>query len=209
MHTTNIVRVTAGALNKVNDSVIGQITANIGPKTSRFVSQLGAGVWFGPDTIIYDASVGTLYAGHYRYVRLASGASTPVVGQIAFWDTIANAADNLYQVTTSEAGSTDTAKLVAGVFINALTVGNYGFICDTGLCYVKFRGTLSNAGAAGSSVYAAAAGAGADLGLADVLAATADGATPILQARYLGVAAEAPTSGGLKRVYLNPHNIRG
>ena len=75
---------------------------------------------------------------------------------------------------------------------------------------VKFRGTLTAAGAVGSRCFAAAAG-GADLGFADVI----DSANPTLFSdvskmlgRYLGIAEEAPTNRGLKRVYLKLNNPR-
>lgn len=214
MFNSNIARISAGSLNKVNDAAIGQITASQGPRASRFASQLGQGLWFDDSTVPFDSTMGTLYGGHYRYVRLAAAATAPAyVGQILFWDTIGNAADNLYQVTTSEAGSTDTAVLIAGICLNTgWSVGNYSWIQDLGPCYVKFRGTLTATGAPGSRVFAAAAGAGADLGLADVVdaggAATVANVSQML-GRFLGIAQETPTSGGLKRVYLNLHNMRG
>lgn len=214
MYNAQIARITAGFLNKVNDAAIGQITASSGPRASRFAQQLGQGLWFDDNNVPYDSSMGTLYGGHYRYVRLAAAATAPVaVGQILFWDTLTNAADSLFQVTTSEAGSTDTAVLTAGICLNsAWSVGNYSWIQDLGPCYVKFRTTLTSAGAPGSRVYAAAAGAGADLGLADVVdsggAATIANVSQLL-GRYIGTAQETPAGGALKRVYLNIPNVRG
>lgn len=214
MFNQNIARITTGALNKVNDASVGQLTASLGPRASRFSQQLGQGLWFDDNNVPFDASMGTLYGGHFRYVRLSASATTPVaVGQILFWDTLTNAVNNLFQVTTAESGSTDTAMLSAGICLNSgWSAGNYSWVQDHGPCYVKFRTTLTSTGAAGSRVYAAAAGAGSDLGTADVVdsggAATIANVSQLL-GRFLGVAQEAPTGGALKRVYLNIGNLRG
>ena len=150
--------------------------------------------------------------GHFRYVRLSASAGAVVVGQAVFWDTVANAADNLFQVTTAESGTTDASMNLAGIVLNnGWSVGTYSIIQDVGPTYCKFRATLTGTGAIGSRVFAAAAG-GADLGFADVI----DSSNPTLfsdvskmMGRYYGIAIDAPTNGGLKRVYVNMHNVRG
>lgn len=214
MYNTMIQRITAGAINKVNDAVIGMPAAPLGLGVSKFAGQLGNGIYFDDSNILFDSTMGTVYGGHFRYVRLAAAATAPnTVGQLVFWDTVANAADNLYQVTTAENGTTDLAMNCAGIVLNSgWTPGNYSFIQDFGPTFVKFRGTLTAAGAIGSRVFCAAVGAGVDLGEADVI----DSANPALfsdvskmMGRYIGVAIDAPTNNGLKRVYVNFHNLRG
>ncbi len=212
MYNSAIVRITSGAINKVNDSVVGMPAAPLGLGISKFAGQLGQGFYLDDSNVLYNSAMGTVYGGHFRYVRLAAAALAVVVGQIVFWDTLANAADNLFQVTTAENGSTDAAMLSAGIVLNSgWTPGNYSVIQDMGPVFVKFRAALTSAGATGSRVFASASG-GADLGFADVV----DSANPALFSdvsklfgRYLGVAQEAPTNGGLKRVYVNMHNMRG
>ena len=207
-----IVRLSSGTINKVNDALIGGGGSNIGPQIGLAPQQLGAGFWLDDNNVLFDSTMGSVFGGHFRYVRLASAALAVVVGQIVFWDTLANAADNLFQVTTSESGSTDAAMLAAGIVLNSgWTPGNYSVIQDFGPIPVKFRATLTAAGAAGSRVFAAAAG-GADLGFADVI----DSGNPTLfsdvskmMGRFLGVAQETPTNGGVKRVYVSIHNARG
>lgn len=210
MWNSQIIRVTAGSINAVNDSVIGGVAGISG--VSKYAGQLGNPVWLDDSQLIYTASIGTVFGGRFRYVRLAAGATAVVVGQLLFWDI--SVADNLYQVTTSEAGSVPGAQLRAGVVLNnGWTPGNYGFIQDVGPTFVKFRAALTSVPAGvGQAVYAAGAGAGADNGFADTLGGV--GTTDftdvgLLQNRYIGAAIQLPTNGGLKLVNLNFMNLRG
>jgi hypothetical protein len=202
-----------GPINAVNDQVIGgQPAFGNSTTVSKVGGQLGKWLWLDDSTVIYNSTTGAVYGGRFRYVRLAAAATAVVRGQIVFWDI--SVADNLYQVTTSEAGSVPGAQLMAGVVLNpSWTAGYYSFIQEIGPVAVKFRAALSHAPAGvGVAVYAAAAGAGADNGLAD----TIDSADPaafsdvnLMANRYLGAAIELPTNGGTKLVYLNPRNLRG
>lgn len=212
MQKSPIIRLGTGYVNNVNDAVIGMITAPGGLGNTKFAGQLGKFVEYDDSDIKFDSTKGTVFGGIFQYVRLAAAAAVPVIGQILFWDTVANAADNLFQVTTAESGSADTAMLRAGICLTpSLTPGNYTLIQVEGPTFVKFRGTLTAAGAAGSRVFAAAAG-GADLGFADVI----DSGNPTLfsdvskmMGRYIGIAIDTPTNGGLKRVNVNFTNLRG
>jgi hypothetical protein len=197
-----IVRVPAGYLNRVADPVVGMNAAPLGPGLSKFAAQLGQAVVLGSNEIVYDSAIGTLYSGMYQYVRIKSTDTAPVIGQQVFWDL--SVAENLYQVTVAEA---TYGLLVAGVVINGgsypCIAGNYSWICVSGKCNVQFRATLTAAGAIGSAVFQAAAGAGADQGFADVISTATLATTPALIERYLGVAEVAPTNGGLKTVWLS------
>src|SRR5690348_12518902 len=106
---SQILRVTTGLINTVNDAVIAMPATPLGPGGSPFAGQLGKRVELTPDMVFSDAAIGTVYGGTYRYVRLATNATTPlVVGQILFWDP--SATDNdLYVVTTAEDQTTDHA----------------------------------------------------------------------------------------------------
>jgi hypothetical protein len=205
-----IVRMTTGLINTVNDAVIGGEAGISG--ASKFAGQLGAPVWIDDGALFFSSTVGTVYGGRFRYVRLAAAASAVVRGQIVFWDI--SVADNLFQVTTVESGSVPGAQLRAGIVLNpSWSAGNYGFVQDVGPTYVKFRAALTAVPAGvGVSVYAAAAGAGADNGLADVVN-SADPASfsdvGLLQNRYLGSAIELPTNAGVKLVNVNLMNLRG
>lgn len=202
-----------GPINTVNDVVVaGQPAFGNSTTVSKASGQLGKWLWLDDSTLIYDSSVGTVYGGRFRYVRLSSAASAVVRGQLVFWDI--SVADNLFQVTTVESGSVPGAQFLAGAVLNPdWEAGNYSYIQEIGPVAVKFRAALTHAPAGvGVAVYAAAAGAGADNGLAD----TIDSADPttfsdvgLMANRYLGAAIELPTNGGTKLVYLNPRNLRG
>jgi hypothetical protein len=210
MSQSQISRISAGAINKVNDAVVGMPAAPFGPGTSQFAGQLGKRLLLDQDEVIFDSAMGTVYGGEFQYVRLASTALAVVVGQLVFWDPSA-ADQNLFVTTTSESGSTDAAVLVAGVVLNSgWTPGNYSWIQIQGRVPVKFRAALTSAGAIGSPVYAAAVG-GADLGFADVIetgtASTFSDVT-LLQRRFLGEAYVAPTNGSLTDVTVRTQNWR-
>ncbi len=212
---SQILQVSSGYINSVNDPVVGMPAVPAGLGNSKFAGQLGKWAVFDDSTVRYTtggSNLAAVYGGAFQYVRLSASAAVPIPGQILFWDTLANAADNLYQVTTAESGSTDAAMLRAGICLTpSLTVGNYTFIQTWGPCYVRFRAVLTAAGAAGSRVYAAAAG-GADLGFADVVdsgSAAAISDVSKMEGRWLGVAHEAPVGATLKRVYLEISRPRG
>lgn len=212
MWMSQIVRITSGRLNTVNDSVIGGGGTGASGN-SKFAGQLGKCVWFAPDQIggMYDSSIGTLYGGRYRYVRMRAGDDdSPAVGvgQILFWDTTLTNWQTLYQVTRDEnLSSVDNAVMIAGIYLGGFLGGNYGFIQDLGMVPVRFRSVLPTAGAIGSRAYAAGAGdLGTDQGTADVL--TTD-STSLANARYLGNAVTAPVGGSLTPVLLGYHNVIG
>lgn len=110
------VRVSTGLLNTVDDDLPGG--GSVAPGFAP--GQLGMRVILGRNEIKYSAAVGILYEGTYQYVQTFSGDATPPArGLLAFWRDRAN-----YIVTTLDTVGTE----VAGVYINALTRGHYGFI---------------------------------------------------------------------------------
>jgi hypothetical protein len=204
-----IARVTR-QLNNTNDTVIGGGGTGASGN-SKYKGQLGAILWMGPNLIgqMTDTTVGTLYPGRFRYVRLrATDDDSPAItpGKLVFWDTTITDWQAKYQVTRDEnLSSADNAIMIAGVYIGGFTPGNYGWIQDLGMVDVRFRSVLTAAGAIGSRVYAAAAGdTGDDQGTADVL--TTD-STSIASARYLGNAITAPAASALDTIFLGFHNI--
>lgn len=199
-----IIRISTGFLNTVNDDVIAN-QAGLG-SLSKFAGQLGKQLYVSQEQIaqLMNTSIGTLYGGRYRYVRRrATDDSSPALGagKIAFWDTTLTNWQTLFQVTTDEnLSSNSNAVMRAGIFINNIEPGNYGFIQDLGEVYVRFRAVLTTAGAIGSPVYAAGAGdTGLDQGTLDVL--TTD-STALANERFMGFAVEAPAAAALKRIIL-------
>lgn len=211
MSESNVIRISSGTINAVNDTVVGGVPNLPSTTTSMVSGQLGKHLRLDDSQLVYASATGTVYGGTFQYVRLAAAAGAVVVGQIVFWDI--SVADNLYQVTTSEAGTVPGAQFRAGIVLNnAWTAGNYSFIQVLGPTFVKFRAVLSVAGQVGTAVYCAAAGAGVDNGFADCI----DSGNPtlfsdvtLMQNRYIGAAIQAPTDAGLKLVNLNLMNSRG
>lgn len=114
-----------------------------------------------------DTSVGTLYGGILTYVRTPSGSTaTPTKNRAMFWDS--SVAGSQFQATPDESGSQGVA-LFAGVCINTLTKGYNWWIQSAGRVRILFRAVLTGAPSDGCPVYLAGAGAGADVGLFDVL----------------------------------------
>lgn len=163
--------------------------------------QLGKEIEFTSDMLKYDPAVGTVWGGKFRLVRLATGSGVPVIGQALFWDD--SVAENLYQVTTSEAILTYTSTGFAGVCLSAaVTVGNYTIIQTQGKVNVKYRAAIGGTKATGRPVSLANQGAGADLGLFDIVDVD-------LPQYRVGYAIGLPADGGLAAIDLSPLNFRG
>ena len=209
-----ILRVTSGQLNNVNDTVIGGQPALGG--LSKYAGQLGKTLWVDPSQIgaMYNSSIGTLYGGRFRYVRFrAADAGDYVPGQIVFWDTTVDDWTSAYQVTENETLSSALgAMMIGGIFLGGTEPGNYGIIQDLGIVPVQFASALTGTPGIGVPTYAAAMGAGANEGFADVLA----GANPtdfsdigLLQSRFLGNAVTLPANNSLTNVILRFQNVLG
>jgi hypothetical protein len=178
-----------GALSGVPSGVVASQGAQTRPGDRLVLSSADA-------LALSDSAVGTLYGGLYMYVTSKSGSvGTPTRGRLLFWDLAV--ADSNYQVTPDESG-VPGASLIAGIAINTLTKGYSWWILIAGKGYGTYRAVLTGAPAAGQAVYAAAAGAGADLGALDVLDG---GGNPtftqvgLMQNYYMGVAEGLPVAG--------------
>src|SRR5437667_1491116 len=85
-----------------------------------------------------NPTIGTLYEGGYQYVKTKAASSiTPARGGLCFWDDFDNA------VVTPDVGAGNIG-LFAGVYINALSKGNYGYIQFAGKANVLYDGTLTD-----------------------------------------------------------------
>jgi hypothetical protein len=194
-------------LNLANDPLPGQSVAS-GTGAPQYGGVRGQRVALGPDEIRFDAPTGTLFGGIYQYVIFRAGATAvPARGLLCFWDT--SVAENLYQVTNDE--NIGSAPL-AGVTLNPVTSGNFAWIQVGGKATVKTRTALTLAGAAGQPVYAAYAGAGADVATVDNTAAAAGAATVIMVDKAvragMGVFEGTPAGATLQVAQLRPWFLR-
>ena len=175
-------------LNDVNDPNAGGI-ANIAG-VSRAPGQIGAIVYLNP---ISDTTVGTLYPGAYQYVHLVStSTAAAAVGGIAYW-VDPTSTTKPYDVT---ADATDGNQ--AGIFLNVITKGNYGFIQVKGLANVLYAASITKATPAKKDLVVCSTGAGT----ADVLADATSLTSPLLK-RVLGVAEQTPVAGSARLVLLS------
>jgi len=228
--------------NYTGDSVIG---GNLTTAPSGLTASQGQATAPGDRIILSPAdaliqqnnTTQKLYTGTYRYVASRNNSSSaPTRGHAAFWDTSAAAAvgnnnaateasDALYQVTSDEPAN--FGGLMAGVFINNMTKGNYWWIQESGKATCVFRTTLSGTATQGQGVYLALAGNNnnaQDVGAFDQI--FAQNQTTIFAAngtagynaidnalvRYVGVAEQLPvannTAGQLVDLVLNRASFR-
>ena len=194
------VYVGAKYLNDVNDSVQGGIIQSVpGATTSQGQQTLpGDRVCLDDATALAlsDTAVGTLFGGIYMYVlTLSSATASPAVGTIAFFT--ASSIGTSYTVSSDVQPTTTNPGYVCGVFINAVTKGNYGWIQISGIATVLFDGTTLTATTAGGFVFAKASA---------TTASTADCITGAISgthgAQMLGVAVGSPASSTASKVAL-------
>ena len=192
---TNLGTISTGRLNTVNEAVIAN-APSIGGR-SRRAGQLGCRLGFNQSSIVpvQDPNVGTLYAGIYQYVHLHADADAPVIGQIGLWMTDEAVGD--YLVTTDPAGMDDGGAALAGVFINAITPGRYGFIQVLGLASCLMTDPVTFAGI-GLPATATPAGSPGGVVLTDVA-----GSDPNPQTLFLGWTASLPVAATLGLVQLD------
>lgn len=160
MWTKQADQLTAKKLNDVNDSVAGGAIVSLpsgvtGPQVSA--TQVGDRVLLDDATALAlsDTTVGTLYGGVYEYVgTLSTSTASPARGQAAFWRTneLPGGATQAYTVTADAQPSTTNPSLIAGVFLNSITKGNYGWIQIAGTASCLYDSSLTGSLAAGAYV---------------------------------------------------------
>lgn len=153
MLTKQAVMQTAKFLNDVNDSAVGGVIVSLpsGCPTPQ-VSQDFAGDRICIDDTtalaLSDTVVGTLFGGIYMYVgTLATATAAPARGSAAFYRAadLPSAQSGLYQVTSDAQPTTAIPTLFAGVFINAITKGNFGWIQIAGVMMCLFDSAITAA----------------------------------------------------------------
>ena len=123
-------------LSNANDPLPGQSVSS-GTGAPQYAGQVGCRVCLGNDDLaIVNSSSPTLYGGIYQYVQfLLTATKASAQGLLAFWST-----DTTYIVTNDEpTGNSD----IAGVCLNAVSKGNYGWIQIAGKATVQYRAVLT------------------------------------------------------------------
>jgi hypothetical protein len=191
------VLLTAPYLNQVNDSVSGgAITALPSGVTGPAYSQTIPG-----DRIVLDdvtalalsyTTTATLYGGIYEYDGSISGSTaSPALGSPAFF----RAADIgvIYQVTPDANPTAAVPTFLRGVYLNAVSKGNWGWIQVGGVATVKYQGTVTGTTAG----YLVTVGLSQTPPAFDAQVAAW---TVVLAANGVGVAIDAPSNAATGRV---------
>jgi len=152
MLTKQAVLLTAQYLNTVNDSVAGGTIFALpsGVQAPPYSQTLP-----GDRIVLDDASaaglsspaIGTLFGGVYEYVGTTSGATAaPARGLCAFWPAanMPPTANPSYVVSSDAQPNTSLPAYIAGVFLNAITKGNFGWIQVAGIAQVLFDTSLAS-----------------------------------------------------------------
>jgi len=101
-------------------------------------------------------TTGTLHAGRYRRVQVDSGATQAYVKTGTIGYMVSGLQPNLNVVTSYDKGIVGVHPVV---FLNAITVGNFGFVQEMGIATCLCQAAaLSAVGAAGNLVNAVATG---------------------------------------------------
>ena len=139
-------------------------------------------------------SIEQLYEGIYQFVQVDSGATQANVnaGLAAYYKIDAsNNNVNPIRTVTDEANAS-SASLFAGVFLNPITAGNYGFIFSgAGRVNVTYKGTLGTPGAIGNTTVC-----GGGSGTFDGGSATS------IVAKTVGVQVVAAAGGGTSPIFM-------
>ena len=193
------------ALNDVNDPYPFQTSPTASGALNSYIAALGSRIWLDGSTsgVRYDTAVGTLYGGEFQYVQsFLTSTASPAVGTPAVWAwDQANGCFESY-IVSPDAGSAVRVGRFAGVYINALTKGNYGWIQVTGKANVLFKSSLT-----------AATPADGDMICLDVSSGLADDPTQSTTLTYLllkaaiGTAIGAPVANQLNLVLLRQINF--
>ena len=202
---------TAQKLNQVNDAASGGVVLSVpAGAPSPYVSQTTPG-----DRIVLDdatalalssTAIGTLYGGVYMYVGTTlTATAAPARGLIAFWPTanLPNGATPQYVCSSDAAPTATIPAYIAGVFINAITKGNFGWIQCAGTASVQFDGAFSNSTALGTTVSAKSNPTNPSTADSNVTL------TSTTLAYVLGVAVGTPITSAISAVIITRGNFCG
>lgn len=189
-------------LNQVNDTLVGGQIQALPPGIN--ITQ-GEQTLPGDRIVLDDAtaallslaSVGTLLGGVYMYVgTTAAATAAPAVGTLAFL-LAANigSASIPYAVTSDVQPTTLLPVYFAGLFLNAITKGNFGWIQIAGIANVLFDSALT-ATAVGASVSAKVSAAVASTSDAGVVLTTTT------LANIYGIAVGTPATSTISKVII-------
>lgn len=203
------ILLTAKYLNDVNDAVAGGAPVSVpsGAPVVQYSQTIPGDRMVLDDATalaLSDTTIGTLYGGVYMYYGTLTAGGAGVRGKVAFF----RAADvggsaSVYQVTAAAQPTTAVPSFIAGIFLNAVTAGNWCWVQVAGAASILFDSTALTAVAAGNWVSAkvsAATASTADVGPV---------AGVVTIAALIGVAIGLPTSAVVSTVMMTRGNFCG
>lgn len=149
MTNTGIARLTQSALNNINDAYPGVSTNGYSGQTNQYQGQVGAYLVLNEgEANKLSNGTNTLHAGIYQYVQFVSTATAaPAVGAPVYWVNFgAGTGSAASFVVTTDIPSGNGG--FAGVGLNAVTKGNYGFIQVEGPVLCQALASITNGAAA-------------------------------------------------------------
>jgi hypothetical protein len=198
---------TAKFLNDVNDAAAGGVIVSLpagvpSPQVSQTIP--GDRICLDDATALAlsDTAVGTLLGGVYMYVgTTAAATANPAVGSLAFWPA-ANIGVS-YVATSDAQPTTALPNYLAGIFINAITKGNFGWIQVAGVANVLFDSALTAISSAAIVVakVSAAVASTADAGIPGGATPTAAQVAEAMAA-VIGTAIGTPATSTVSKVFL-------
>ncbi len=176
MTNTGIARLT-GKLNATNDPVVGQSVTG----GQAYTGQLGAVALLNADAALglSDTTVSTLYGGKYQYVKfLSTQSGTTVKNGPVYWSD----RDNFVVTADVPTNGAD----FAGIALNVVTKGNYGWIQVAGKASLNVAAVTKGTPAIGDPVSTSSIGIFDDVSDANM--------TNLQVARFVGVWEVAPAN---------------
>lgn len=185
-------------LNSVNDAASGGIQNSVGGITqARNPGQLG-GVYYltqAEASARYGALAAPLFAGLYQYVQVVATSSAPARGLAACWSVLPTSYMNsLANYIVTATNTAENQSFFAGVFLNAITAGNFGWIQISGVATVQYKSGAT--GAIGDVISLDSTPTNTFVDLAQTATTAALGKIMI------GTALQAPASAALSQVLL-------
>lgn len=207
MLTKQADQLTARFLNDVNDAVSGGIVVSVpagAPSAQTSATQPGDRIVLDDATALAlsDTTIGTLLGGVYMYVKQTAVTRLAARGGVAFFKTadLGTAANAGYNVYSDPDPSAAVPTHIAGIYINVITSGNYGWIQVAGAASVQFDNAALTSAADGQMVSAKISSANAPTSTYPADSGAAASNTTI--AALLGVACGLPSSTVISTVML-------
>lgn len=189
------------SVNTTNQYGAGDAYGNTYPTGLTIGKQIEIGTG-AAQALTNPAGANQLFEGAYQFIQVDSGATAAYVqpGRAAFLKLNPGGTAGIepepgftnFSVTSQDQADANT--LIAGVFINAITPGNYGFIfVGGGRVEVNYKSSLTTGSPAIGDQVGVASGAN---GLFDDISATATSALTV------GTAVTVPVANGTSAIYV-------